>query len=83
MHPNNVMEVVRPDCITSVATLLPREDQFSLVSRVLADDESAQGLDFFSDFLNQVGRRCVRDGLRRIETKAVDVIFLHPVGRVL
>ena len=77
-----MVEIIGPDRIASVSTLVAREEQLPLVSRVLTDHKRAERLNSFGDFLNQMLRRIIRDGVSRIEPETVDVKFVHPIYRI-
>jgi len=78
-----MMKIVRPHCVASITAFVSRQDDFPIVARILTDYESSQSLNLFSDFLDQMLGRIVRNSLRRIEPEPINVEFFYPINRIL
>ena len=79
LHSDHMVKVIGPDGIASVSAFVAREQKLPFVSWILTNHQGAKRLRSLGDFLNEMLRRLIRDGVSRVEPETVDVKFFHPI----
>src|SRR5450432_299654 len=86
---DGVMKIVTPDGVQAVAAIFTRKNQARIILVTFGDHADfaiefvGELSHFLGDFLEDVRRRIVLDGLHGIQTQTVEMIVMDPVARVL